>query len=197
MNAKDRIIKIVDSIENKPLRETCNSLIANPIFWFATAASKKHQAYKGGLVQHTVETLEIALGMAESVPLKDIVDRDVVIAGALWHDVGKIWDYQKNPVKNQEPAFIYTRHRWTIRHVSRSYHEFAKVAEINGVPEDLLEHVCHVILAHHGRMEWGSPIEPITCEAEIVNKADELSGRYTEQASIFRKTRKPSDWKEL
>ena len=208
MNKEDRyrLLSLYASrIKDEPLRKSCVWLSAERAFLTGTAASRKHQAYEGGLADHTLEVIEIAWSTSQALYLRDIVNTDVVLAGAFWHDYGKIYDYQVNEalhppsgmvVDPDAPEYIYTRHRWTIGHLSRSYSEFVIKAKECKVEGKLIEQVSHVILAHHGRVEWGSPKEPVTPEALIVHSADCLSGSYTEQKHVFDRPEN-GDWEKL
>ena len=188
---------MVALISDPKLRRACDGVLQDPRFLASPAAAKKHQAYEGGLVVHTAEVLRIALATAGSI--KDL-SSDVIIAGTLWHDYGKIWDYEEvNPVYDVDednPRYGYTRHRWTTRHLTRSYAEFVSAARQAIVDPDLVEEVGHCILAHHGRQEWGSPVLPLTPEAFIVHMADTLSARFTEKLHIFRVKRGKNGWKD-
>ena len=208
MNIKDTqarinlLQKYVEKIQNPALKKTCDWMVRQTPFLIGTAACKKHQAYTGGLPDHTLEVVEIALATAQSDFLKERLNLDVIIAGALWHDYGKIWDYQLNheitaTLTESYPQYVYARHRWTIGHLSRSYMEFSIKAREFWVVEDLAEAVSHAILSHHGRRDWGSPVEPLTPEALIVHQADCISDRFTEERKIHLfKRPKDGNWKE-
>jgi len=179
-NKLPKLSKIIGQIENPILKEICLTAFSDPDFLVSPASCRKHQPYKSGLVDHVFEVLEIALQIAECKELR--VNRDVLITAVIWHDYGKIWDYKLNPnmadpfpgsckpklIDPSDPEYIYTRHRWTVRHVARSYHEFMSVAKKAKLDENLAEEIGHAILAHHGRTDWGSPVEPLTVEAYIV-----------------------------
>lgn len=125
-----------------------------------------HHAYPGGLVVHTAEVMQTALATAESIGI--IADPFTLTIAALWHDYAKIYDYDEEGKG--------TPYRDRVRHVAGSYHEFMKVAErLRAVCR---EGVGHCILAHHGRKEWGSPVEPQSVEAAILHYADMLSMQF-------------------
>lgn len=190
----------VRGLSNRQLRNACAVVLENESFFVSPAAAKKHQAWDGGLAQHTREVMDIALATANADALKGAVNLDVIVAGTLWHDYGKIWDYKRNPLLEQDsslkdqPEWVYDRHRWTIRHLSRSYAEFLKAAENEVVDPDLIEQVSHAILAHHGRNEWGSPVTPLSLEASIIHYADCIDAFHVGKEHPFRTDR--TDWKE-
>jgi 3'-5' exoribonuclease len=173
-------------IQNSKLYALCNKVLDDKRFQDAPAARMMHQAYHGGLVVHTAEVMDCALRMAHCHHLK--VDLDVLITSCIFHDYGKIWDYKPKmisigtDVKTGAVEFSecsneydYTQHQQLIRHLPRSYAEFLNMA--GDVPDDIKEQVCHCILAHHGRQEWGSPTEPKTVEAYILHAADNISAK--------------------
>lgn len=166
--------KMVEGVFNPKLIFMCQKVLNNPAFQKCTASRTKHQSYDGGLVVHTAEVLEAALQLATCRNLK--VNYDVLVAAVIFHDFGKIWDYQITAPN----AYEYTPHQELIRHLSRSYAEFISMSALMGddlgdIDTKTVEHISHCILAHHGRKEWGSPAEPQTTEAYIIHFADMLS----------------------
>lgn len=201
MTDREWLTEKVASIKDVKLRFACGHVLKDERFFVSPAAVKKHQAWTGGLATHVRGVMDIAVSMALADHLKNIASLDVVISGTLWHDFGKIWDYKRNqnyPGQNKdgepEPEWAYDRHRWTTRHLVRSYAEFFKVATEIGVNEDLIEEVGHAILAHHGRHEYGSPVMPMTVEASIIHFADSLDAFHVGKDHVFRTKR--TDWKK-
>lgn len=200
-------LKVIE-IKDLKLKTACEVLLKDERFFICPAAIYKHQAYEGGLCEHTMQVMDIALYMAKSTTMLGYYymlgdDRytrslDVIVAAVLWHDYGKIFDYRKKALEDQlsgEPNYGYERHRWTVRHLTRSYAEFLAAAQEAGVDEDLTEEVCHCILAHHGRNDWGSPVEPLSPEASMIHYADCMSAFYLGKPHMFRPGR--VDWKDV
>jgi len=134
----------------------------------ANGGEHAHHAYPGGLAVHTYEVASIALDTAKTNSLK--VNIPVLLTAAICHDYKKVEDYDSSGNK--------TEYRKLVRHLSGSHAWFAnKALEYNLLPSLVIE-VEHCILAHHGRQEWGSPIEPQTVEASILHYADMLSMQY-------------------
>jgi 3'-5' exoribonuclease len=131
----------------------------------STGTNHAHHAYSGGLLVHTAEVVHQAMNMAWPH-----VNATVVFLGALYHDWGKTLDYDADGNK--------TEHARMVCHVVASYEHWRRTAAELAVPADLSDRVGHVILAHHGRREWGSPVEPATEEALIVHYADMWSANY-------------------
>ena len=190
---------LLETIQNIQIRRTCHILKADDRFWESPGSCVKHQAYSGGLADHTYQVMQLAIAAALAPPIREYVNFDILIASTFAHDFGKIWDYQQiQNRKNVDPSHGYTRHRWTVRHLVRSYHEWMKAAEMSLLEDDLAEEVSHVILAHHGRNEWGSPVEPLTLEAMLLHQADLLSARFVEKIdqTPFRQVNR-IDWSKL
>lgn len=159
---------LVLNIEYNSLVDLCNYVLNDYDFIKCTGARNRHHAYEGGLLVHTAEVASIAWQMAQSNCLK--VNTDILITAAIWHDYGKIWDYTI-----KEGKYEYTNHQDKIRHLARSYAEFMKQVVDIDLPTEIIDDICHCILSHHGRQEWGSPVEPITTEAYILHFSDMLS----------------------
>lgn len=133
------------------------------------AAVSHHHAYVHGLLEHTLTTAESAVAVA--VRYRDggaPVSPDVVTAGALLHDLGKLDAYNLSPAP-------FTTIAGTIHdHIALGYAKFCELAEAHGLDEGSFLHLGHILLSHHGRKEFGSPVVPGTAEAMIVSAADEL-----------------------
>jgi len=131
----------------------------------------------GGLIIHTANVLVSAVQLMQ-LPTFANVDKDVVMAAILWHDVGKAYVYEINPVTGLARHVPEAR---LASHVSISYAVFCKAAEdiFASSPHvgDFCVAVSHCILASHARPEWGSVVKPQTPEAWLVHLADMLSTR--------------------
>ena len=133
------------------------------------AGSKLHHAYIGGLLEHCIDVTDLAVAMAK---VNKNVNLDLVICGALLHDLGKIMEI------SADYGFPYTTKGRLLGHISmtamliNSYAEKINSAEL---VEQELEELLHIVLSHHGEQEKGSPIACATKESFIVHYADELN----------------------
>ena len=136
----------------------------------APAAKRYHQAYRHGLLEHS---LTVAQSVSAISATFGGVDRDIAVTGALLHDIGKLDAYTSDPTAIEmtdlgklqgEIALGYYRIRRTIE-------------DLPGFPADLAAAVLHIILSHHGQLEHGSPVVPCTREATLVHMIDNLGGR--------------------
>ncbi len=157
-------------VEDGGLRNLCFHVINNPEFNNAYGSATKHHNFKGGLLVHTSEVMDNAVSMSKSQVLE--LNMDVLRTAIVYHDVAKIFDYE---LVNDE--ITYTDHSKYIRHLAKSYAIFFQDANTIGLDQKVADHIGHCMLAHHGRKEWGSPIEPIRPEAFVIHYADMLSAQ--------------------
>jgi len=136
----------------------------------APAAKYYHQAYRHGLLEHSLGVAQAVSAISATFPG---IDRDVAVTGALLHDIGKLEAYTSVPHMidltdagrlEGEIALGYYRIRRTIE-------------EIEGFPADIAQAVLHIILSHHGSLAHGSPVVPCTREATLVHMIDNLGGK--------------------
>jgi 3'-5' exoribonuclease len=129
------------------------------------AASVVHHAYPGGLLEHILQIAR--LGTAASSAYG--VDPDLVLAGAVLHDIGKLEELQVGETTT------YSRKGNLLGHITIGVTIVQELAQrIQGFPEDLLTRIEHMIVSHHGVRALGSPVEPMTEEALILSAVDEL-----------------------
>lgn len=174
MSCREYLCGVVETITDETLLGMCVIVINNEKFFKSPGSKSKvhHHAYEGGLVVHTSEVMENALLLAKSQSLE--IDINSLIAGVVFHDFGKIFDY--GPRKSEE-EFEIMPHYHLIKHLSRSYGEFLSMAYNFGLKEIYIQTIGHIILSHHGRKDWGSPVEPVLPEAFIIHAADHISSQ--------------------
>ena len=132
----------------------------------APAAVKVHQPYLRGLWEHSLGVAEIAASVSAGYPE---VNPDLLVAGALLHDLGKIFEY------NFQRGFSYTTDGRLLGHIIMGVDYLSReIAEIPDFPADLRTKLLHIITSHHGRYEWQSPRRPKIMEALIIHYADAL-----------------------
>jgi len=159
--------------ENEHLRDLFDSMVSDDDFWEAfceaPAAKGMHHARIGGLLEHSVSCLKIASALAEVYP----VDRDLMLFGAIFHDVGKVRELAWSG-----GGFSYTTEGRLLGHVVLGERIVASyVAALPGFPEELALRISHVLLSHQGEIEYGSPERPKTLEALLVHLVDNLDAR--------------------
>jgi len=187
-----RVLAMSEKIENGYIKQLVQSFWSEETFlqeYLKAAAGKLwHHAYIGGLAEHSLNVTELCLDLARRY---DFLDRDSLIFGGLFHDVGKMSQYKVG-------AFIdYSDEGRLVGHISWADHLVTKRAEtIEGFPPNLLMKLRHLILSHHGEVAFGSPVVPQIAEAFILHYADEIDSKMGAVERIGEKTG-GSGWSEF
>ncbi|HOO44912.1 MAG TPA: HD domain-containing protein [Deltaproteobacteria bacterium] len=148
----------------------------------APAAKGIHHNYIGGLLEHTLAMLKSIDALYPVYAHLDI-NRDLLFAGAILHDIGKIFEYSYSRVIDM------TTEGRLIGHVYLSAHMVdQEIARMEGFPEELRLHLLHLILGHHGQLEFGSPKLPMTKEAIMLHMLDDLDAKLIGFSSIIEAT---------
>jgi 3'-5' exoribonuclease len=160
-------------IQHPQLNALVRHFYADPefvrLFSAAPAARRVHHAYLGGLLEHTAEVLELCATVLRLYPS---LNADLLLTGALLHDIGKVREY------SWEKDIEYTDEGQLVGHINISDEMVAQaLAHLDGFPEELAWRVRHMILSHHGRYEWGSPRRPQTLEAMALHQIEELDAQ--------------------
>lgn len=160
--ATAQLNNMISYIKDENIRmELYNYFRQHPDFFKQKGAKAMHHAYVGGLAEHTIKVAKLAFEMAK---LYSDVNTDVVIAGALLHDIGKQYEIQPDG---------FTISGQMLGHITLGIMEFQRCfANIPNKTELL-----HIIASHHGELEYGSPVKPATKEAYIVHSADLIDSR--------------------
>jgi 3'-5' exoribonuclease len=167
--------QLLETIQRPQLRQLLDRFFAPDSetwqrFREAPAAKHYHQAYRHGLLEHTVSVAQAVSAAAAPFPG---IDRDVAVSGALLHDIGKTEAYNDDPL-----AIELTDVGRLQGEIPRGYYKVRReIEEIPGFEADLAQAVLHIILSHHGALEHGSPVVPATREAALVHAIDNLGGK--------------------
>jgi 3'-5' exoribonuclease len=167
----ERLDSMIESCRPE-IRDFLKSVFAGETgsaFRDAPAAVSNHHAYAHGLLEHSLAVTDSAKAMAKTyADIYPTLDIDVVVAGALLHDLGKIYSYSMSPVPEITlPGAV-------LDHIALGYAAFDKLASEADLSQKLRLEIGHILLSHHGQKEFGSPVLPATLEALIVSAADEL-----------------------
>jgi len=172
-----RLRGVMDEVERPALRALLDALWADETLVAnlkrAPAAAKLHHAYLGGLLEHTLGVTEAALLIARHY---DRLDKDFLLMGALWHDIGKTRELA------YAEAFTYTDEGKLVGHLIQGVLMLEeKIAAVRAAgtdfPEETANVLRHLILAHHGTHEFGSPKLPMTAEALALHHLDNIDAK--------------------
>lgn len=151
------------------------------LFW--PAAFKLHHAIRGGLLLHTVSIVRLAESVCKIYPF---VDRDLLLAGAILHDIAKLTEYN---VSSTGLASGYTVHGNLIGHLAEGAMIVRKASETLNINPETSMLIEHMLLSHHGEPDFGAAVRPMFIEAEILSELDMLDARIFEMKDeILKKT---------
>jgi 3'-5' exoribonuclease len=171
---------IEQHIDHPALRRLVDSVLNEHIDLFKKmpAAQTFHHSYTSGLLEHVWSMTRIGCFLADHYAkyydnLNPPINRSVVMAATILHDIGKLRELEYHPVEAK-----YTTEGRLIGHILIGRDMVRDAARrIEGFPEDILLRLEHVILAHHGRREFGAPVLPQTLEALLVSFIDDLDAK--------------------
>jgi len=179
-----RLNATMESIANPDLKRLLEALLTQPeiarAFREAPAARQLHHAWLGGLLEHVVSLLGLAEKVAERYP---ILDRDLLLTGVILHDIGKIREL------TWATGFDYSVEGVLLGHIQMGVDLVEKT--ITGLPDfppRLRTLLLHMILSHHGKLEFGSPKLPMIPEALALNFVDDFDAKMQAVKSEFEKS---------
>src|SRR5688572_8437217 len=191
---------VLATIKNRHLLALVQAYLADDKmmseFKKAPAAMSFHHAYLGGLLEHTLNAIQVADAI---IPFYPGLNRDLVVAGIFLHDIAKTWELC------YDCAFSYTDSGQLVGHIVKSAiwveHKAARAAQALGepVPQELIDVLQHIILAHHGTHEFGSPRLPSTPEAFAVHMIENMDAKLMMSLSSTRSDPAPGadgNWTE-
>ena len=185
--AFQELLSCIDRIDTAPVRELLHSVFDDPalapLFKTAPAAKTLHHACVGGLLEHTLQVTRLAWDVSAHYPH---VNRDLLLAGAMLHDIGKIYELS---CRN---TFDYTDQGRLIGHITIGVEIIGgKIALIPEFPESIALILKHLILSHHGEYIFASPRRPKTLEALLLNYLDDLDSKMEGVRQFIQKEKKP------
>ena len=177
-----KLLGFVKGIKNEKLRRLLelffveDAALAAP-FKSHSAAKSVHHGFVGGLLQHTLRVAELCDFYCRQYPA---LNRDLLMAGALLHDIGKTHELAPFPEND------YTDAGQLLGHIVIGSHMIMeRAARIPGFPKTLLHELCHLILAHHGEYEFGSPKKPALIEAMALHHADNTDAKLQTMTELL------------
>src|SRR4051794_23571375 len=181
----DFIRQTVEAIGDPRLRELCCALLGDfgDRFRRTAAARNYHHARRGGLVEHTAQMMRVGVALA---PLYAQLNKDLLVSGILYHDSGKLWE---NQLPENGFTMSYDERGELMGHITIGLELVNSIwrklvadhgeawKNLKPASEDVRLHLLHLIGAHHGEPEFGSPVSPKTPEAMALNYIDNLDAR--------------------
>ena len=165
-----KLDKYLNSFKDKDVEKVTKAVISHfrEKYTSFPAAVKVHHEFGTGLLHHSIFMADAADALAK---IYKQVDRDLLVAGALLHDIGKTieYDYQITPVQTTEGKLC--------GHIAIGYAEFKRIVDDLHIESEVPLLLEHMILAHHGSLEFGSPVMPATREALLLSEIDMMDSR--------------------
>ncbi|OQY37716.1 MAG: 3'-5' exonuclease [Candidatus Cloacimonetes bacterium 4572_65] len=188
----DNLYSLIDSIKDEHLNKLLNNIFQNKqfftLFLKAPAAKSWHHNYAGGLIEHSISVARICDFASNLYGL----DRDLLITGAILHDIGKVYEYNSNL------SIDFSTEGRLLGHFvigDRLITEHA--AKIDLFPKETLMKLRHMVLAHHGEIEKGTVRVPQTLEAMVLHLADNMDAQTIGIQQVINNSNGNNEWSEF
>jgi 3'-5' exoribonuclease len=185
------LLERVRRMTEGPLRVLLLSILEDPAmaekYKLAPAAMSYHHAFLGGLLEHVSSLITLGDQVADHYPW---LRRDLILAGLVLHDIGKTEELDFTR------GFRYSTRGQLIGHITMALEIVqARIHQIPDFPAPLKDELEHIIISHHGKLEFGSPKEPMFAEALVVNFLDEMDSKLEAvRAQYAADLDRPGDW---
>ena len=185
------VVDLVNSVKEEHLNKLLKMFFVEDKDWVKrfvnhSAAKSVHHGFIGGLLEHTLGVAKMCDYMANNYP---IINRDLLITAALFHDIGKLDELASFPINDYTDEGNFLGHIYMGAEVIGE-----KVKEIPGFPKALELELKHCILAHHGELEFGSPKKPAIVEAMALNFADNADAKLETFTEILSGSNESETW---
>ncbi len=187
------LMGIIREFDNPYLRQLLENIFADEAtarkFKRAPAAKTMHHPYLGGLLEHSLSLVKLCRKVGGHY---EGIDIDLLQTGAVLHDFGKIDEL------SYERGFGYTNDGQMIGHLVMETMMVADhIKQVEGFPDDLRRHLLHMLLAHHGKLEYGSPKLPSTPEALMLAYLDDLDSKVEAMQRLIGEPHIAGDWSRI
>lgn len=184
------LVGIINTVEAQPIKQLLLDSVQDDdikkLLLKAPAAKSIHHAHRGGLIEHIVSICKLMKSVAAHY---NHLNYDLLIFGAVYHDLGKVWELEIN-----KDMIQYSHKGRLLGHMQLACELIDKKSQrILGFPEDLREILKHIVLSHHGKIEYGSPVRPYIMEAFVVASIDEFDSKMDTMFSFIRAERETGD----
>lgn len=183
----DELHRTIRKVGNPFLRRLLEAVFRDPEIWEAfrnaPAAKMMHHAYRGGLLEHSLSLARLARLAHKNYPF---LDRDLLLTGSLLHDLGKAWELRA------DLGFDYSDDGRLVGHIVLGIETLQrKIDGLHDFPPALASTVKHLVISHHGEMEFGSPKQPMTLEALCLHGLDDLDAKLRGVHDFLKKEAAP------
>ena len=185
------LVAMIDKTENPYLKQLLRSFFVEDEefigkFRFSSAAKSVHHSFVGGLLEHT---LSVAKNCEYFAAHYGVLNRDLLVAAAICHDIGKVREFVPYPEND------YSDEGNLLGHIIIGAEMVGeRIAKIPGFPVNLANELRHCILAHHGELEFGSPKKPALIEAVALSFADNIDAKMETFMEALDSSLNPSEW---
>lgn len=185
------LMTLMSAVKNTYLRQLINMYFVNDKdfikrFMAHSAAKSVHHSFVGGLLEHTLGVVRMSNYLGDNYP---VLDKELLLTAALFHDVGKMDELASFP------ASEYTDDGQLLGHIFIGAELIGTaVKQIPGFPPKLATELRHCILAHHGELEFGSPKKPALVEALALNMADNTDAKIQILTEVFDTAEDNMEW---
>jgi len=186
-----QIVGYIDTVQDPFIKTLLQNIVINDperanAFKSRSAAKSMHHGYMGGLLEHTLAVVEICNFVASQY---EYINRDLLLAGAILHDFGKI--YELTPMPHNE----YSDDGQMLGHIVIGVEMVgAEAAKIENFPRQLASLIKHMIISHHGEFEYGSPKLPSIAEAMLLHFADNMDAKLKTIEEVIESDVSPGPW---
>lgn len=180
------IINLVSAFSDGELKSVVLAMLSDNREKLLTfpAAEKLHHAMRGGLLYHTLSIVRLAEGVCAIYPF---LDKELLLSGAILHDIAKIREYTLNPAGIVDG---HTLEGMLLGHLVMGAEDVGKKCDELGISEEKKYLLQHMLISHHGKLEFGAAVRPAFIEAEILSELDMLDANIYEMAEAVKSTDK-------
>lgn len=185
-----QLLKLISSVEDTNYRELLEFFFKDPEFSVRfrdhSAAKSVHHGFIGGLLQHTIAVAKLCDFYAAQYPM---LNRDLLVTAALFHDIGKVDELSDFPEND------YTDEGQLVGHIVMGTIMLDRaICKLESFPAKKANELKHCILSHHGKLEFGSPKKPALMEALALSYADDTDAKMETMTELLENNMEQSDW---
>jgi len=182
-----KLISILNSVEKESVRKLLLDIVENDLkekLKVHPGAIQIHHGWTSGLLQHILEIMDMCDSISKVYPE---LDRDLLITGALLHDIGKLDEIETTSrIKGTQKGQL-------IGHLVMGLNYLSEKLKNSEMDETLKNKIMHLIVSHHGKIEFGSPKEPMFPEALVVAMIDDLSSKISEMTEFIKEHKEKTE----